>query len=77
MFSQVNISPKTHYCKLQERGAEEDTSGVSFPNAEGGTGRGEGGKDWPWGHEEGGGGVLQYGSFGWRFNQFHAEELTA
>ena len=36
---------------------------------------GKGGKGEPGGHE-GGGGVLQKGSFGWRLNNFYAEELS-
>ena len=39
--------------------------------------RGEGGKGKHGGCEEGGGGVLQFGSFVWRFTNFHAEELSS
>ena len=61
--------------RLQEEGAQEVTGGVCFPDAQEGGVSGNGGKGEPGGHE-GGGGVLQKGSFGWRLINFYAEELS-
>ena len=61
--------------ELQEEGAQEVSGGVCFPDAQEGGVSGNGGKGEPGGHE-GGGGVLQKGSFGWRLINFYAEELS-